>query len=290
LGIDAQCGIEGSGGEQSEQNLAKNNFCSSGTPSETSIAGLLNLQQSVEKDPSISFGPLVSMTNRAPLQTLGEGKLVTLKAFVLKARQEGRESVNCRNEAPDDPLFHDIHITLVDSQNKPQPNDPKSVLAGKECTGVVVEMSPHHRPDLWTADNINEVAKAQALVRVTGQQFFDSSHVPCSNGAPVGNSPKRISLWEIHPVYEFEVCTAKCTRAGEWVPLDQWVKQHQSSDRAVVKKTDGGEIKGLSQMRTPQNSSSPNQTTEIAAPILGNKRTKIYHWPGCPNYDDIAPT
>jgi hypothetical protein len=25
------------------------------------------------------------------------------------------------------------------------------------------------------------------------------------------------------------------------------------------------------------------------ARIIGNKRSMIYHWPGCPNYDDIAP-
>ena len=23
-------------------------------------------------------------------------------------------------------------------------------------------------------------------------------------------------------------------------------------------------------------------------PVRGNQRSKIYHWPGCPNYDDIA--
>ena len=252
-----------------------------------------NLQQSVEQDPSIEFGSMVSISNRAPLQTLGEGKLVTLKAFVLKARQEGLESVNCRDDVPDDPLFHDIHITLVDSQNKPQPNDSRSVLAGKECSGVVVEMSPHHRPDLWTADNINEVARAQALVRVTGQQFFDSSHVPCSNRAPVGNSPKRISLWEIHPVYEFEVCTADCLRAGQWLPLDQWVKQHPNRDRAAVEKigrseSRGGGIVDLSKTRTPQSPYPLCQSTDVAGSILGNKRASIYHWPGCPNYDDIA--
>ena len=267
----------------------KNSFCANGTPVEISIAEMERLQLTAEKDPSITFGSMVSMTDRAPLEMLGEGKLVTLKAFVLKARPEGGESVNCKKDVPDDPLFHDIHITLVDSRNKRQPNDPTSVLARKECTGVVVEMSPHHRPELWTTENVNKVAAAQALVRVTGQRFFDSSHFPCSNGAPVGNSPKRISLWEIHPVYAFEVCTADCGGAGEWLPLDQWVRQQQSSYRAAVKKFGGGGIKGLSQMKTPQNFSSPNQTTEIAAPIVGNKRSKIYHWPGCPNYDDIAP-
>lgn len=32
---------------------------------------------------------------------------------------------------------------------------------------------------------------------------------------------------------------------------------------------------------------------EAASPmsgsIRGNKRSMIYHWPGCPNYDDVAP-
>jgi hypothetical protein len=247
------------------------------------------LQLNVEQDPSISFGPAISMTNRVALRTLGEGRLVTLEAFVMKAREERGESVNCKNEVPDEPLFHDIHITLVDSQNQPQPNDSKGVLVSKECTGVVVEMSPHHRPDLWTADNINEVANAQALVRVTGQQFFDASHRPCDNGEPFGNSPKRISLWEIHPVYEFEVCTANCTSGGEWLPLDQWVRQNHSSDPAAVKKTKRGGIPNVSQRETPRNSSLPGETTEITAPILGSRRSRIYHWPGCPNYNDISP-
>lgn len=45
------------------------------------------------------------------------------------------------------------------------------------------------------------------------------------------------------------------------------------------------------------NSNSTNAPTSLASPttnldgnalIRGNKRTMIYHWPGCPNYDDIA--
>lgn len=32
------------------------------------------------------------------------------------------------------------------------------------------------------------------------------------------------------------------------------------------------------------------ETTKSGTPsIRGNKRSMIYHWPGCPNYDDIAP-
>jgi endonuclease YncB( thermonuclease family) len=46
------------------------------------------------------------------------------------------------------------------------------------------------------------------------------------------------------------------------------------------------------------NSNSTNAPTSLASPttnldadglIRGNKRSMIYHWPGCPNYDDIAP-
>jgi hypothetical protein len=63
-------------------------------------------------------------------------------------------------------------------------------------------------------------------VRVTGQLYFDSSHFPCSGGQGAGEgNPKRVSLWEIHPIYKFEVCTSGCDGAGTWLPLDQWAKQ-----------------------------------------------------------------
>jgi hypothetical protein len=225
LGIDTKCGLVGAGGKEATQNTAKNNFCASGTPSAVTIASLTKLQASVEKDPTIPFGSKGPAIDRTPLQKLGEGRLVTLKAFVLFARQEGKESVNCGTKVPNNPLFHDIHISLVDAESVSQPGDTKPVLNTKECTGVVAEMSPHHRPDKWTAGNLQKVAKAQLPVRVTGQLFFDSSHLPCANGQPVGSNPKRISLWEIHPIYKFEVCTANCNGAGTWLPLDQWVSQ-----------------------------------------------------------------
>ena len=94
-------------------------------------------------------------------------------------------------------------------------------VVGVICN-IVGELSPHHRPAAWSAVNVNKVARAGALVRVEGQQFFDSSHVPCKEGAPVGSNPKRVSLWEIHPIYSFEVCVSNCNGAGTWQPLSQW--------------------------------------------------------------------
>jgi hypothetical protein len=221
--IDSQCGLTGSGvGPEGVQDSAKNNFCATGKAREITIADLTSLQQKVEKNPAINFGnenkdgrkkgPTV---NRAPLKKLGEGTLVTLKAYVLIARQEGPESVNCGKNVPAGASFHDIHISLVESSD-----------VTEECAGVVAEMSPHHRPDSWTHVNVEKAAQAKLPVRVTGHLYFDSSHFPCANGQPAGaGNPKRISLWEVHPIYKFEVCTGGCDGAGTWVTLDEWVKQ-----------------------------------------------------------------
>jgi hypothetical protein len=224
-GIDAQCGITGDGiGPEGQQNSVKNNFCAKGTPEVKTIADLIALQSKVLKNKAINFGnankgkrkrgPTI---DRKPLQELGEGTLVSLKAFILFAKQEGPESNNCGTNVPDQPLFHDIHINLVSS---------KSIT--NQCSGVVVEMSPHHRPDSWTHENVEKVSKLQLPVRVTGQLYFDSSHVPCVGGkSGGGGQPSRVSLWEIHPIYEFEVCTAGCDGDGTWLSLDQWAKEQK---------------------------------------------------------------
>jgi hypothetical protein len=218
------CSVSGNGGAETWQNEAKNNFCPSGDPSSptlTSIPELVALQNKAQQIPNINFGnpsshPLTSkagpVQNRAPLVALGEGSLVQLLGYVKIARQEGAESVNCGSNVPDAPAYHDIHISIVLSP------------ADQECSGVVVEMTPHHRPEEWTAELANEVAAAGLLVRVTGQRMFDSSHTPCQNGSPIRGDPARISLWEIHPIYKFEVCPQGNCTSGGWVPLEAWTK------------------------------------------------------------------
>ncbi|HKD15945.1 MAG TPA: hypothetical protein VKE71_15525 [Candidatus Angelobacter sp.] len=213
------CGIAGKGGAETTQNEAKNNFCAPDPAKPVTLADMLALQQKVQQDSSIHFGntrshPLSSgagpQQDRAPLVKLGEGDEVVIQGFVLIARQEGAESVNCGKNVPDDPTNHDIHISLV--QN---PGDA-------ECSSIVVEMTPHHRPEEWTPKLVNEVAHAKLLVQVTGQRMFDSSHSPCSNGTPVSGDPRRASLWEVHPIYKFEVCPQGNCSSGGWVPLELW--------------------------------------------------------------------
>jgi hypothetical protein len=247
VSIDSRCSAQGAGGTEADQNQAKNNFCALGAPSRSSIAALTALQAQVGRNSAINFGDKDNpgahgpATNRAPLKALGEGKLVQLKAFVVAATQEGDETVNCGKDFDHESnkdLFHDIHISLVAAQPASLPTTPAEKDA-TECPGIVSEMIPHHRPPEWTADNVNKVAAKHLMVRVTGQLFFDSSHVPCAQGKEVRTNPRRATLWEIHPIYKFDVCTANCNAAGTWVPLAQWVKQP-----TVVTHNDAGDTAG----------------------------------------------
>ncbi|HEY6253357.1 MAG TPA: hypothetical protein VI685_25655, partial [Candidatus Angelobacter sp.] len=124
------------------------------------------------------------------------------------------EAVNCNIPGND---TNDIHIVLVQS-----PGDD-------ECTSTTAEMSPHFRPATWTPQNIMSASSGHPI-RVQGHLFYDGSHVPCS-GASRPN-PKRVSLWEVHPVYSFEVCTqttlADCQKStAEWTPLEKLFSSEQ---------------------------------------------------------------
>src|SRR5216684_1388955 len=186
--IDAtDCGLDGNGGAEAAQNDAKNNFCAADPATPVTLAEMIDKQKKVQQDSSIPF--------------------------VNIARQEGKESVNCGTHVANADTNHDIHISIVESPSQ------------EECAGVVVEMVPHHRPPSWNADNVQAVADDQLPVRVTGQLMFDSSHTPCINGVGGAGDPKRASLWEIHPVYKFELCPqGNCSSETAWIPLETWKK------------------------------------------------------------------
>ena len=63
------------------------------------------------------------------------------------------------------------------------------------------------------------------MVRVRGQLFFDNHHkVNSDPNHNIANQPKRMSLWEVHPITAFDVCT-KTTCAIDsdgWQPLAEW--------------------------------------------------------------------
>ncbi len=252
----AACGIDGSekGGVAAPaakilEDHAKNNFCADFShPVTVDFTILRNMQA---KSPSKA--PLEAKTNPSrdslknffpltPQQKIGEGTVVRLMAFIKDAHisdctdsPSAGEEVNCKMLGIE---HNDFHIPLLDP-SKPNPQQLD------ECTSVTAEMSPHFRPDAW--NSIDLKTPTVNPVRVTGPLFFDDSHNVCtfsaSGAVTQSETPKRSSLWEIHPVYQLEVCSgttaAQCdvnsSSAAMWTPYDKWVTTHASATTASGK-------------------------------------------------------
>jgi hypothetical protein len=234
--IDSLCGLDGTPSRPAEkpQNEAKNNFCSApGAPEPIILDKIKSLQSEAEAEENKrNLTPGQPPPDRSFLQSLGEGQLVVFQGFVFEARQECKETVNCGTTVPNVNASHDIHIALLEQPRKTHSGDPNPARDAEECTGFVAEMIPHHRPPEWTQCNVQSVADAGLRVRVTGQQFFDGSHQPCRNNAPHGSDPKRISLWEIHPIYSFEVCPSGDCAGGGWEPLEKFAARKTACKEA----------------------------------------------------------
>jgi hypothetical protein len=153
---------------------------------------------------------------REKLTALGEGQLMRVVAFALKARKGSKESCNCGLTKPADT---DNHIVLVD------PAVTMPTLAKNESTSQTAEFTPRVRlthPKLVGADLealIAATPNQALLVRVTGVQMFDSEH----SLGPL--HLKRENNWEIHPVFGLEYCPADktCTQESDtnWVNMEE---------------------------------------------------------------------
>jgi hypothetical protein len=228
--IDSSCGLRGAPGAPANsqlQNTVKNNFCAGAgnrQPEVVTVQSLVDLQRQT----TVPSGHGREPASRAPLQVLGEGKLVRIKAFVYEGHHAdlgSGESVNCLGLTE---LDNDVHIALV------------AQATDQECQSVTAEISPHFRPDSWDVIGHDETYTASTRLytpdptieaklkghpfRITGQLFFDASHKVCPCG--VNCTPVRASLWEIHPVYAIEVCApgTPCdeNRDADWIAFDRW--------------------------------------------------------------------
>jgi hypothetical protein len=209
------------------QNRVKNNFCSRNGPEVVTPQTLVDLQSNTH----LPFGHEREPRDRRMLRDLGEGKVVRIKAYLIEAHHADvgtGESVNCDGKTEDQ---NDIHISLG------------ALPHTRECEGVTAEISPHYRPLSWNEIGHFEIfnrstqrysvnhalaARLQSHpYRITGQLFFDASHDPCPCGA-TRCGPSRASLWEIHPVYDIEVCRTgtRCNESidADWIAFDQWWK------------------------------------------------------------------
>ncbi len=154
---------------------------------------------------------------KAGSRTVGEGDLVEIVGYIAVLPEKSKphannsgESVNCRLSGKDN---NDFHISLTQRPN------------GSEFDGIVVEMIPQHRPEEWTEEQLKKVQTAHKQVRVRGQLFFDNHHTVNSDPDHVlSNQPKRMSLWEVHPVTSFDVCTKQKCGEGDsgWQALEDF--------------------------------------------------------------------
>ena len=212
------------------QNLAKNNFCATGTPALVTFISFKKLQQKLDqKAPEAKTwgrghlpedrGVLRNIYTTSEDATIGEGSVVTFAGWLMKVRPGSEESCNCgtTNHTAKDMI--DIHVVLISSSNREDTS---------ECNSVTAEISPHFRPDQWDADTL--LSAIDHPLRFRGQLMYDASHRPCSGSPPkpAHRAPSRVSSWEIHPVYAIDVCKKKSLKGCKadndsvWTPLDQW--------------------------------------------------------------------
>ncbi len=229
--VDQQCGLGGVFDTDAHraQNAAKNNFCSVGTPIDLTRDDFERLQAAAEQS-GVEFGArdrlpadrgllrqILPLPNGA---RIGEGSLVRHVGFLSHPRPsnvEHGESVNCNFAGEPN---NDVHFDLVQD------------TGDDACSSVTGEITPHRRAPHYEVTVLRLHRVSERPLRVTGQLFFDASHRPCRNGEPQENL-KRISLWEIHPVYTVDVCRrttiADCqvTNESVWIPLDRFVNLPQ---------------------------------------------------------------
>ncbi len=215
---------------------AKNNFCadfSQPTPVTFTILRAMQKQAAAKGLVTRTISDRSKLHNFFTIpnsnKTIGEGDVVRLVAWINQAHISdcaSGETVNC-----DIPGFasNDLHIVLMD----PTTGGP----AQDECSSATAEMNPHFRPAAWSSLDLKTPNKN--VVRFTGTLFFDNAHRPCKGlkKAQGDAAPFRSSIWEIHPVYQLEVCAKTNAKqcdvnsndASLWVPYDKWVAQSGSS-------------------------------------------------------------
>lgn len=242
--IDYLCGNTGcnKGAANDKQNAMKNNYCApvnSITPVTLETFSALNdasnNEPSIPKgEPPPSRAKLANIIKIGPGKRLGEGKTVSFVGFVLDARHSNVDKDNPLTAGNGESVqcnllgcgYNDIHITLA-----ADPNETKM------CQTIVAEIIPHYRPpawDLFDSPDYTNFFKTHP-VKITGQLFFDGSHVPCTAEGKAGNNPardnakdfERLALWEIHPIYAIDLCKfsnkSQCNPADRkaWFPLTE---------------------------------------------------------------------
>ena len=84
------------------------------------------------------------------------------------------------------------------------------------------------------------------------------------------------------PIYDRAEREAKAAKRGLWAdprPVAPW--EFRLTERGRREATEDQPARPVHP--------SPAEPAAATAPIVGNRRSKIYHWPGCQNYNTISP-
>lgn len=194
------CGATGS--TQALLNTVKRRLPSETTTRTLTFADLRSLQQKADdlvgQHNELTQAERDALTNLSVSSgTVREGRLVKIRGFLAAGLEphanSGGESVNCRLGQN---ANNDFHISVVENDGE------------DEFRGIVVEMIPQDRNPAWTLTKLKAVRQQGRRILVIGALFYDNIHLVNDDPAhPLGGQPKRASLWEIHPITKFFVCT-----------------------------------------------------------------------------------
>jgi len=172
------------------------------------------------------------------LAPLGEGNIYTVIAYLYFAEDTGKgtatlppnsETSNCKLTAPNTFDYHlglGFDPALAASARSTHPKQGDAAFTKLEKQSVVAEMTPYTRHAKWTFDRVDALQGQQ--VKVVGQLMVDNFHFDkkgdCRFPAALA-SCWRSTVWEIHPITQFYVCSASggCTvssPASDWTNLD----------------------------------------------------------------------
>jgi hypothetical protein len=171
------------------------------------------------------------------LAAMGEGQLHGALGFLYSVTPENKgtgETSNCKlHDKESDVDFHigigfdenlAARIREAASGGKKLTTDEKAEI---RHTTFIVEMTPHYRAKFhsgWTSDSLKKVMGRR--VKVVGQLMADSEHNVTSQNCGLGITPDcwRATIWELHPVTQFQVCHSTNTceiSSSDWKDLEQ---------------------------------------------------------------------
>jgi hypothetical protein len=170
--------------------------------------------------------------------SLGEGNIYTVIAYLYFAEDTSKgtptvpansETSNCKLTALNTFDYHlglGFNSQLAGNARSTHPKPGDAAFSALEKDSVVAEMTPYTRHAKWTYSRVNALQGQQ--VKVVGQLMVDNVHFNQNDDCHFSSATTgcwRSTVWEIHPITQFYVCTAGggCTvssPASDWTNLD----------------------------------------------------------------------